>query len=226
MNVSVLIPVYNKALVISRVIGAVLTQLNSEDEVVALDDGSSDNSFNELNQYPIKVLQRQHETVAFRLASARNFLVEHASKDYLIFLSGDCVPHANFIALHKEAAQTVRSKTLVRGVVYENGNPIIGPIDGYSQEWEKFITGNLGLKKKDFYAIGGFDENFDGEWGGEDTEFGYRALKVHGYNIFGIDAAVDHMPHKNEAKDRYMRKHINNLKIRNQAYFREKHGLE
>jgi len=33
---------------------------------------------------------------------------------------------------------------------------------------------NLGIRRADLKSVGGFDEDFDGYWGYEDIEFGYR----------------------------------------------------
>lgn len=49
-------------------------------------------------------------------------------------------------------------------------------------------SGNLGVSKRLFDAVGGFDEGFD-QWGGEDTELGYR-LFVAGGLLIHDEAAV------------------------------------
>lgn len=52
---------------------------------------------------------------------------------------------------------------------------------------------NAGLRKEEFYRVGMFDESFDGHWGYEDIEFGYR-LFLHGARfVYLPDAFVYHL---------------------------------
>jgi chondroitin synthase len=48
---------------------------------------------------------------------------------------------------------------------------------------------NVGLKKEDFYTAGSFNEGFDGYWGYEDIEFGYR-LFINGVELLYVSEAV------------------------------------
>jgi len=52
-------------------------------------------------------------------------------------------------------------------------------------------SGNLGVSASLFAAVGGFDEGFD-QWGGEDTELGYRLFVAGGLIVHDEDAACWH----------------------------------
>jgi glycosyltransferase involved in cell wall biosynthesis len=211
MPVSVLIPVYNKAFAIDRVLKALMQQVNGDDEVVVLDDGSEDDSAAIIKKYDVKLITRERTNNLFRIASGRNLLVREASNENLIFLSGDCIPRDGFVKKYKKALASIRSNTVIRGMV-KPGQPIE---EGYSNKWNRLITGNIGLTKRDFNHIGCMDENYDGCWGHEDIDFGYRAVKIHGYNVYCIQAWVDHVDHPRREQ----------RGLKNQRYFRCKHRL-
>jgi glycosyltransferase involved in cell wall biosynthesis len=63
--------------------------------------------------------------------------------------------------------------------------------------WQLFFTINCSVRREDFWAVGGFDEGFNG-WGGEDMELGYklfrRGLRFH----LASDAWVVDVPHERD----------------------------
>lgn len=63
--------------------------------------------------------------------------------------------------------------------------------------WRLFWTINCSVRTDDFWAVGGFDEEFHG-WGAEDTELGFR-LSRHGVRFkVAEDAWVVDLPHERE----------------------------
>lgn len=214
MQVSILIPVYNKAFVIGKILEKLCKQITKQDEIIVLDDGSEDNSIDIIYKHPVRHIIRWRENDLFRLASTRNWLVREATNDHLIFLSGDCVPDDDYVKIYKETFEKIEPRTIIRGIVHHR-KPI--PFrEGYHYDWERMRgTGNIGLRKWDFNLIGGLDENFDGGWGHEDREFAYRAVTIYRYRIYCAPAGVTHTPHP--------RKDVHGN--RNLAYFKEKHGL-
>jgi len=197
MNVSILIPVYNKEFAISKVLDALLPQVLNNDEIIVLNDGSEDKSSEILKQYESKIIiiersRKAEEKNYFRIASGRNYLVAHARNEHLIFLSGDCIPRPDFVKLHRENMEKVEPKTIIRGIV----NPGAPFIEGYSDQWINFITGNVSIFKKDFIIVGGLDDMYDGGWGYEDSDFGLRAVLKYGYKLYCINAIIDHIDHQ------------------------------
>lgn len=90
-KVSVLIPVYNSEAYISRCLDSIIAQTYSEWEIICIDDGSSDNSPQILDDYlskcPDKIVveHRSNEGVA----AARNRAIDLATGEYLIFADND-----------------------------------------------------------------------------------------------------------------------------------------
>ena len=90
MNLSVIIPVYNTEKYIRQCLDSVLSQIDPGDEVILIDDGSTDGSAEteELykNRYDCICLIRQKRKGQ---GSARNNGLGHASGEYVIFLDSD-----------------------------------------------------------------------------------------------------------------------------------------
>jgi glycosyltransferase involved in cell wall biosynthesis len=66
--------------------------------------------------------------------------------------------------------------------------------------WQLFFTINCSVRRDDFWAVGGFDEGFDG-WGAEDLELGYK-LFLHGLQFeLATNAWVVDLPHERDLHD-------------------------
>ena len=88
--VSVIMPVYNAAEFLEQGLDTLLNQTMRNIEILAVDDGSTDNSVEILNRYAardprVRVLTQQNKFAG----AARNLGLEHARGEYLIFLDSD-----------------------------------------------------------------------------------------------------------------------------------------
>jgi len=95
MKISVLIPTYNSAKLIRATLGSVLRQTRPPDEILVLDDGSTDGTISILNSYKpgVTVLQQQNRGVA----AARNELCRRAGGDLIAFLDHDDIWHPGYL---------------------------------------------------------------------------------------------------------------------------------
>ncbi len=92
MKISVIIPTYNRETTIERAIESVLNQTQSVDEIIVIDDGSTDNTQERLKKYDqIKILKTQNQGVS----AARNLGITKASSEWLALLDSDdeWLPH-------------------------------------------------------------------------------------------------------------------------------------
>ena len=89
MFVSVIIPCYNAEAFIGQTIGSLLEQTRHADEIIVVDDGSTDNSAGIARRFgdSVKVLSKRNEGAS----TARNFGAGHAKGDALMFLDADDV---------------------------------------------------------------------------------------------------------------------------------------
>jgi glycosyltransferase involved in cell wall biosynthesis len=95
MKISVVIPTYNSSTTIRATIDSVFWQTCQPDEILVLDDGSSDETVSILNSLGsrITILQQEHQGVA----AARNALCDRAEGELVAFLDHDDVWHPRYL---------------------------------------------------------------------------------------------------------------------------------
>jgi glycosyltransferase involved in cell wall biosynthesis len=96
MNVSVVIPLFNKKDFIIRAIKSVLAQKKPVVEVIIVDDGSTDGSA-ELVEKKYGTRVTLHRQIHGGVSSARNKGIELSKSSYIAFLDADDYWHASFI---------------------------------------------------------------------------------------------------------------------------------
>lgn len=87
LRVSVIIPTFNRAPVLSRAIDSALGQKDCFVEIIVIDDGSTDNTADIINSYGDKVVYRYKDNGG--ASSARNAGIDIATGDYIAFLDSD-----------------------------------------------------------------------------------------------------------------------------------------
>ena len=90
MKVSVIIPVYNIENFIAVCIESLLAQIYDDFEIIIVNDGSTDGSFDVCKKYQkkdarIKLISQDNSGVSV----ARNIGIENAAGDYIMFVDGD-----------------------------------------------------------------------------------------------------------------------------------------
>ena len=101
MKISVVIPTYNSAAVIRHTLDAVLRQTITPDEILILDDGSTDETVAILKAYgnTVSVFEQKNQGVA----EARNVLCRKATGDLIAFLDHDDVWHPSYLEVQKRS---------------------------------------------------------------------------------------------------------------------------
>jgi glycosyltransferase involved in cell wall biosynthesis len=86
-KISVIIPVYNRKILVSRAIDSVLKQTRTADEIIVVDDGSTDGTGETLKHYGdrIRILHEQNKGVS----AARNRGIEASNGDWIALLDSD-----------------------------------------------------------------------------------------------------------------------------------------
>ncbi|HRK56656.1 MAG TPA: glycosyltransferase [Burkholderiaceae bacterium] len=217
MLISVIVTTYNRPDALRAVMAGLCAQRDRGFEVLVADDGSGPETAQLLagliEQAPMRILHVWQEDRGFRAAAARNRAAEQARGQYFIFLDGDCVPRADWIAKHRALAQvgwmvagnrallseslTVQvlaqglsvhawpmrrwAQAVRRGQLNRLGPLLylpLGPLRrAAARRWQRVRTCNLGVWRDDFFAVGGFDESFEG-WGFEDSDLAVRLLNL------------------------------------------------
>lgn len=87
MKISVVVPIYNSEKYIKRCIDSLLKQTYKDIEIIAIDDGSTDSSYDILKTYSnqITVIHQKNHGVSF----SRNEGIKKSTGDYIMFVDSD-----------------------------------------------------------------------------------------------------------------------------------------
>lgn len=88
MPISVVIPLYNKEKYIARTIQSVLDQTVQDFEIIVVNDGSTDNSVNEVKKFDDSCIRIVHQENA-GVSAARNRGITEAQYELIAFLDAD-----------------------------------------------------------------------------------------------------------------------------------------
>ncbi len=156
---------------------------------------------------PFRVGFTTHEHSVFRLSRCRNEGVRASTAPYLLFLDGDCILPPDHVREHlahrrpntvmagdccrlDEASSLRVTADVVRTGEYRQWAPAeelwrLRKIDRSSRFYRlirhptkpKLIGNNVGIWRRDYERINGYDENFEG-WGCEDDDLRHRLRRA------------------------------------------------
>jgi glycosyltransferase involved in cell wall biosynthesis len=130
-------PVYNSAPFLRESIESVLDQDYRDFELVAIDDGSSDESWEILQSFEddprVKTIRLKNNQGA---AAARNAGVANCDCDYLAFLDSDDLAKPQRLKIQVQALETGRSFAVVysRAEIINHGCQVFGSVEAPSPE--------------------------------------------------------------------------------------------
>lgn len=107
--VSVIVTTYDRPDALDAVLRGLARQTEQGFEIIVADDGSASDTAELLKSWrprlrqPLLHVWQKHDD--FRAAEIRNRAILASSGAYCIFLDGDCIPRADFIAEHRELAE-------------------------------------------------------------------------------------------------------------------------
>lgn len=194
-TVSVIIPCYNAEAWIGRQITAVLAQLGPEDELVLVDNLSTDATPALLAEAAAADPRARVVTAAERqgVNHARNVGLADARGDILLICDADDRIHAGWV----EAFRSAFSDSGVAG-----GAAI--PVDGNGRRVGEDLGlhhvfggppyplgANMAMTRDVFDAVGGFDESFRG--GHDEADFAWRAADAGFPTRFVPEARIDYL---------------------------------
>lgn len=183
--ISVVIPLYNKEKSIKSTIESVLAQTYVNYEIIVVDDGSTDNSVNAVNEIldsRIRLIKKVNGGVS----SARNEGILAAKGEYVAFLDGDDLWHPEYLETLDKLISDFPNATLY-GIGYSkiNDNKIPKKVETTSMRgelenpWDNYIdywTGSSSSSSSSrelLIKLGMFDTRMTH---GEDIDMWWRLL--------------------------------------------------
>lgn len=186
---SVVIPLFNKEQYILRAISSVLNQTIQPQEIIVVDDGSTDGGALQVAENfkkQVKLIRKQNEGVSI----ARNVGVRIAQEDYIAFLDGDDFWHPRYLETMAFGIETYpQHAILATGFGTDPNN-----LGGNNENWEvvpnpfRIIsrraimrTSSVVMRRDFFESQAGFNPALSR---GEDSDVWYRAICSSGSLIY------------------------------------------
>ncbi len=160
MKISVVIPVYNCESYLNQAIQSVLAQTLPADEIIVVDDGSTDGSAAVAADYPESVQYRYQKNQG--IGAARNYGVDQSHGEYLAFLDADDLWDKNKLKLQMTAFAAHPDLDMVFGHVCQFISPDLSPkeqvmIHLRNEIMPGMIAGTMLIKRNVFLSIGYFN---------------------------------------------------------------------
>lgn len=197
IRVSIIIPALNEEKNLARVLPEVTSQIGPKDEVIVVDNGSTDGTAEVASDFHAKVVL---ERVRGR-GRARNAGFQSAAGEFVIFLDADCHPRKdwlrNLLAPFDDLTVGCVGGEIVNAY---NDSPLSSYLakKGHLSQQVTFAhpflpfaqTGNVAFRQDVIRRIGAFDDFMEE---GEDADLCWRMQLESEYRIvFAKDAAVEH----------------------------------
>lgn len=183
-DVSVVITNYNYGRYIGRCIESVFDQTSAVQEIIVVDDGSTDESLSVIANHQVKLISQQNQGVA----AARNNGIAAARNPYIVCLDADDEIHPAFIRALRSVIHSDRSLGIVytgltvmdegEGKEYQTGFPpefSWEAIEKVTNPPSNCIPSACMFRKSMWERAGGYIQSHAP---GEDAEFWLRGLSV------------------------------------------------
>ena len=185
---SIIIPVYNRPQEVRELLESLAGQTYKNFEVIIIEDGSAVTCEHEISRFKDKLNIKYFYKENSGSSVSRNFGVDHASGNYILFFDSDCIIPENYIEI-------VLKKLKKRNILFFGGPDAAHPSFSTLQKaidyaMTSFITTggirggkrragtffyprscNMGIEKNIFLKIRGFNEKLRY---GEDVDLGLR----------------------------------------------------
>jgi len=195
MRVAVIIPAFNAERTLARCLEACARQTRPAEELIVVDDGSTDATPRIAQSHGVHFLQQDRRGPA----AARNNGAHTARADVVVFTDSDCVPEPQWLerllaGLAPGVAGVGGSYGIVNPeywlarMVHEE---IVARHAGLGEDVDFLGSFNVAYAMEAFNNVGGFDESFTAA-SSEDNDLAYRIQDAGGSLRFAPEARVAH----------------------------------
>jgi len=217
-TVSCIMPLYNYARYLDEALESVLSQSRVPDEIIIVDDCSTDNPKEICDKYP-QVIYIKHDKNR-GLASARNTGIEKATSDYVFSFDADDILRPDAVKEHLKLAEPNTVVTLglmAFGSESYTARPEKATLDILLER--NCIYSNSLFPKDLWKKVGGFDESETMRLGLEDWECWIRMAEAGAKFVTGYYISLLWRRHAKSMSESSANPNWDTL----MEYFREKH---
>lgn len=164
VKISVIIPVFNTEKYLAQAIQSVLDQTIQPDEIIIVDDGSTDKSLEVARKFRplVKIILQENKGVG----AARNTGNIAAAGDYLTFLDADDLWVENKIELQLNYLAGYPKTDMIFGFVHQFISPELpdehkSNLNPELEKMQGFLAGAMLIKKTTFLKVGFFNEKLE-----------------------------------------------------------------
>ncbi|MFA4853727.1 MAG: glycosyltransferase family 2 protein [Candidatus Omnitrophota bacterium] len=198
MKISLCIPCFNSEKTLGACLEGALHQSMPADEILVIDDGSTDMTAAIAGKYPVKIIKHAKN---MGLAAARNTAIKNTDAEFIASLDSDCKPDKDWLK-YLVGRINLSNVAGAGGRVVETGASSIFDIwrsVHMQQHWGErrktnppFLFGsNTLFRKAALISAGFYDDNYRNNF--EDVDISRRLRKT-GYNlVYEPQAAVGHL---------------------------------
>ncbi len=222
LEISVVIPTYNRIETLRHVVPSLLDQRIAPDayELLICDSNSSDGTAEYVAQVHATRPNVRHLAGAYTgRAMARNAGIAQAQGELVLFNDSDIIADPNLLRAHLTRHRRERERAAGRSVAVVGWEVQVRSLEDYERKrdrpqergslhppsrrrlsWLYFLTGNASVRREDLVRVGCFDESFTG-YGHEDLELGYRLHQAGIAIVYEPDAINYHcqdVPHDDQ----------------------------
>ncbi len=194
-RVSIVVPAHNAEKTIGSCLGACLSQIHPNTEVIVVDDGSTDATPRIAQAFPVHYIRQENRGPA----AARNRGAAEATGSFVAFTDADCLPEpdwiAQLLAVFAEGVAAVggtygiaNPESMLARMIHEE---IALRHSSYGVDVDFLGSFNVMYDREAFRTTGGFDETFS-RASAEDNDLSYRLLDAGGKLRFAPHAIVKH----------------------------------
>jgi GT2 family glycosyltransferase len=195
-TMTIIVPTFRRRDAVLRLLAAFAEQFADPQvgagvDVLVVVDGSDDGTLEAVQEldYPVPMRAVYHPNAG--IAATRNRGLREAQGEVLWMVDDDMVPAEGLVERHRRAHDG-RAELFVMGPCLHppDGVEVTGPIRDYAARWFgalaeagevttafDFSVANTSAPATTWRRVGGFEERLRG-WGGEDYEYGLRALQA------------------------------------------------
>lgn len=204
--ISVVVPCHNYGPYLPEALQSVLTQSRAADELVVIDDGSSDETAAVIQAF----VSSHPSTIVLSRSPARGVVdtfnagVLASSGQLVVILSADDRMSPNYLESLEMALADPRSSFAYASLHYfgtRSGTWIAPRFDPRRLSKSNFVNGSAMFRRDLFNAVGGFDKHFE-SIGMEDWAFWLGALDVGAVGVGVPECWLEYRRHNGASRNR------------------------